>query len=190
MRFWSLKTCLSIFRQGKSCHLYIGRCAVFITYLLLLAPLPSNHASPRQHIRDVTPGIGFLENLSRSLLTAGCLLSSSESAGRVTSFRLSVFRAFRAKLSTGFCGSEPWSPFETPGPYPVPFWASPLSHLGLFPLTMVSFVRVPTHGHLLAGVARLGSELTRFSSRFPRLITSRPQGDDAFPCSQRVRDCI
>jgi hypothetical protein len=163
---------------------------VFITYLLLLAPLPSNHTSTRQHIRDVTPGIGFLENLSRSLLAAGCLLSSSESAGRVTSFRLSVFRTFRAKLSTGFCGSEPWSPFETPGPYPIPFWASLLSHVGLFPLTMVSFVRVPTHGHLLAGVARLGSELTRFSSCFPRLITSRPQGDDAFPCSQRVRDCI
>lgn len=54
---------------------------------------------------------------------------------------------------------------------------------------MVEFVCVPTHRHLLAGLARLDSELTRFSSRFPRLVTSRPQGDDAFPCSLRVGDC-
>lgn len=188
MRFWSLKTCPSIFRQGRSCHLYIGRCAVFITDALLLTPLPSIHASPRQRIRDITPGIGFLENLFRSLLTAGYLLSSSESAKRITSFRLAVYRAVRVKLSTGFYGSERWSPFETPGPYPVPFWASLLSHVGLFPLTMVPFVRIPIHRHLLAGVARLGSGLTRFSSRFPRLITSRAQGDDAFSCSQRLRN--
>ena len=36
----------------------------------------------------------------------------------------------------------------------------------LSPLTMVKFVRVPTHRYLLAGVAQLDSELTRFSSRF------------------------
>ena len=48
---------------------------------------------------------------------------------------------------------------------------------------MVKPVRVPTLRHRLAGVAQLDSELTRFSSRFPRLMTSRPQGDDAFPSS-------
>jgi len=48
---------------------------------------------------------------------------------------------------------------------------------------MVKPVRVPTHRPRLAGVAQLDSELTRFSSRFPRLMTSRPQGDDAFPSS-------
>ena len=67
-------------------------------------------------------------------------------------------------------------------------WASLLTHVGLFPLTMVKFVCVPTHRHLLAGVARLGSELTRFSSRFPRLITILTQGDDAFPRSLGVGD--
>jgi hypothetical protein len=54
-----------------------------------------------------------------------------------------------------------------PGPYPVPFWSSLLVHVDLFPLTMVVPVRIPTHRHLLAGVAQLDSELARFSSRFP-----------------------
>jgi hypothetical protein len=53
---------------------------------------------------------------------------------------------------------------------------------------MVQFVRVPTHRYLLAGVAQLDSELTRFSSRFPRLMTSRPQRDDTFPRSLGVGD--
>jgi hypothetical protein len=77
-----------------------------------------------------------------------------------------------------------------PSPYPVPFWASPLVHVGLLGITMVqTLVRVPTHRHLLAGVTLLNSELTRFSSRFPRLITIRTQGDDAVPGSRRVGDC-
>jgi hypothetical protein len=70
-----------------------------------------------------------------------------------------------------------------PGPYPVPFWSSLLAYVGLFKITMVTPVRVPTRRYWLAGLAQLGSELTRFSSRFPRLITSRTQGDDAFPRS-------
>jgi hypothetical protein len=92
--------------------------------------------------------------------------SGSESAGWVTSFRLFVWRIRRAKLSTGFCGCEPWSASHPPGPYPLPFWSSLLVHVGLSPITMVQFVRVPTHRYLLAGVAQLDSELTRFSSRF------------------------
>jgi hypothetical protein len=74
-----------------------------------------------------------------------------------------------------------WSALHMPGLYPVPFWASLLVHLGLFRFTMVMLVRVPTHRCSLAGVAQVDSELTCFSSRFPRLMTSRPQGDDAFP---------
>ena len=52
-----------------------------------------------------------------------------------------------------------------------------------------TLVRVPTHRHLLAGVTKLDSGLTRFSSRFPRLMTSLTQGDDAVPGSRRVGDC-
>jgi hypothetical protein len=77
-----------------------------------------------------------------------------------------------------------------PSPYPVPFWASLLVHVGLLGMTMVqTLVRMPTHRHLLAGVTQLDSGLTRFSSRFPRLITIRTQGDDAVPGSHRVGDC-
>ena len=77
-----------------------------------------------------------------------------------------------------------------PSPYPIPFWASLLVHVGLLGITMVqTLVRMPTHRHLLAGVTQLDSELTRFSSRFPRLITIRTQGNDAVPGSRGVGDC-
>ena len=47
---------------------------MFITIELLLTSLPSNLVSPRLHIRSITFGVGFLENLPRLLLAAGCLL--------------------------------------------------------------------------------------------------------------------
>jgi hypothetical protein len=120
----------------------------------------------------------------------GHLLSRAESAGTVPPFRLSVCRAFRVRLSTGFSGGEPWSRLQVPGPYPVPFWSSLLVHVGLLTFTMVQpSVRVPTHGYLLAGVVLLDSALTRFSSRFTVLMTSRHRGDDAVPCSREVGDC-
>lgn len=111
------------------------------------------------------------------------LLSQVENTRRVTSFQLSVWRTVRARLSTGFNGGEPWSQFKVPGPYPVPFWSSPI-HLGLLEITMVqASVRMPTHRYLLAGVAWVDSRLTRFSSRFTVLRTSRHNGDEAVPCS-------
>lgn len=151
-------------------YLPITRLHVSISRTLLLA-LASWRISPCCRLRLVTCSVMI------------------ESESTVTSFRLLVCHALRAKLSTGFYGGEPWSPFISPGPYPVPFWASLLACVDLFPLTAVSFVCIPAHRHLLAGVAWSGSRLTRFSSRFPRLITSRTQGDDAVPCSQRVGDC-
>ena len=80
----------------------------------------------------------------------------------------------------GLMRVNPWSALHMPGLYPVPFWASLLVHVGLFPFTMVMLVCNPTHRYLLADVARVDSELTCFSSRFPRLMTSRSQGDNAF----------
>jgi hypothetical protein len=93
------------------------------------------------------------------------------------------------RLSTGFHGGEPWSTNQLPGPYPVPFWASPSVRVGLSAITMVqSPVRVPTHRYRLAGIpGRTPSD--------PRLIpphglmTSRYRGDDAFLRSQEVGDC-
>ncbi len=94
------------------------------------------------------------------------LLRRTERAMRVTSFRLSVCRSFRVKLSTGFSGGQLRPPTHSPHPYPFPFWASPV-RVGLFPFTMVrSLVRRATHRHLLAGMTRSDSERTCFSSRF------------------------
>jgi hypothetical protein len=166
MRFWSLKTVLSIFFQGRSCHLYIGRCAVFITCTLLLTPLPSYHASSRQHIRDITLGIGFSRNLSLPLHAAGYLLSHLRAHGGLLRSDCSFVVSLGPDYPPGLVGVNSWSARHLPGPYPVPFWASLLVHVGLFPLTVVQSVRVPTHRHLLTGVARLDSELTCFSSRF------------------------
>ena len=75
------------------------------------------------------------------------------------------------------------------GLYRLPFWSSLLIHVGLLPLTMVlTSVRFPTHRHLLAGVAQLDSEWTRFLSRFTMLIASLYDGDNAVPRSQGVED--
>src|SRR6266498_1404724 len=65
MRFWSFQTTFRNFFQGRSSHLYIGRVAVLIAYLLLLIPLPSQSSCPRQHIPGVTPGLGCLDNPTR-----------------------------------------------------------------------------------------------------------------------------
>jgi hypothetical protein len=109
----------------------------------------------------------LLEESLPSLACSWLPTQFPESAGRVTSFRLTVWRVLRVKLSTGVRGGEPWSLQKMPGPYPVPFWASLLAHVGLLALTMVqTLVRVTTHRHLLAGVAQLDSGLTHFSSRF------------------------
>ena len=62
MRFWSLKTFRSTFRHGLSFHSYIDTNAVFMTYLLLLMPLPSKLSWARQHIPVFPQGLGFLPN--------------------------------------------------------------------------------------------------------------------------------
>ena len=88
------------------------------------------------------------------------------------------------------CEGEPWSLNFMPSLYPLPFWSSLLIRVGLFALTMVlTSVRIPTHRHLLAGVAQSDSELTRFLSRFTVLIASRHSGDNAVPSSRGVGDC-
>ena len=163
---------------------------------------PADKLQPRSRalaVPNTHPTSAYLRHYSEPWLLGesshlgacgGHLLSRAESTGTVPPFRLSVCRVFRVRLSTGFSGGEPWSRLQVPGPYPVPFWSSLLVHVGLLTFTMVQpSVRVPTHGYLLAGVVLLDSALTRFSSRFTVLMTSRHRGDDAVPCSRGVGDC-
>jgi hypothetical protein len=79
---------------------------VFITFALLLTSLPSNLVSPRLHIRSVTFGVGFLENLARLLLAAGCLLMMRAQGGLLRSdcpFDVSV----GPNYPPGFSGVNP-----------------------------------------------------------------------------------
>ena len=103
----------------------------------------------------------------------------AESAGRVTSFRRFVWCTLRVRLSTGFSEGESLVTGLYAKPLSFTFWSS-LIRVGLSFLTMVTPVCLPTHRYLLAGVEQSDFALTCFSSRFPRLITSRTQGDDAF----------
>jgi hypothetical protein len=139
---------------------------VFITFALLLASLPSKLPSSRQHIPGITLGLSFSRNLSLPLHAAGYLLSHLRAQGGLLRSDCSFVMSVWPDYPPGLVGVNSWTARHLPGPYPVPFWASLLVHVGLFPLTIVQSVRVPTHRHLLAGVARLDSELTRFSSRF------------------------
>lgn len=94
-----------------------------MTFLLLLASLPSYLPCLRQHILGITPRIGFLGNpvRHRIRLIPAPLLTEVESIWRVTPFLMLVLRRFRAVLFTGFIRGEPWSVLHLPGPYPVPF---------------------------------------------------------------------
>ena len=94
-----------------------------MTFLLLLAFLPSYLPCLRQHILGITPGISFLGNpvRHRIRLIPAPLLTVVESVRRVTPFLMFVLRRFRAVLFTGFLWGEPWSAPHLPGPYPVPF---------------------------------------------------------------------
>ena len=105
--------------------------------------------------------------------------SGSESAGWVTSFRRFVWRILRVRLSTGFSEGESLVTSLYAKPLSFTFWSS-LIRVGLSFLTVVTPVCLPTHRYLLAGVEQSDFALTCFSSRFPRLITSHTQGDDAF----------
>lgn len=177
---WELGSFCSAFIHRSQCRVH-NLCTLTCLFIFQTTVLAS--AYPRHYSRP------WLFEESLPPFACGWLPTQlPESAGQVTSFRPFVCCIRRVKLSTGFRGGEPWSPSQTPSPYPVPFWSSLLIRVGLFPITMVQFVRVPTRRYLLASVAQSDSKLTCFSSRFPRLMTSRPQRDDAFPRSQGVGD--
>ena len=62
-----------------------------------------------------------------------------------------------------------------------PFWTEPINQRWLVLLDDASTTAslVVNHSHLLDGIITSGSQFSAFSSRFSRLRTSRPGGDDA-----------
>src|SRR5689334_10297274 len=100
-------------------HSSIGPRAVAMTCGLLLTALLPYSSGPRQHIRGIAHGVGFLGHPSHEV-HAGDPCSaegpSAESRSWVTPFRMSALWSVRTVLSTGFCGSEYWSAKPLPAP--------------------------------------------------------------------------
>ena len=144
-------------------------------YLCLYLPFVCLHVSISRALPLALASWRILPTCCLRLVT----YSFMESLKWVTSFRRFVWRTLRVRLSTGFSEGESLVTGLYAKPLSFTFWSS-LIRVGLFLFTMVTPVCLPTHRYLLAGVEQSDFALTRFSSRFPRLITSRTQGDDAF----------
>src|SRR5712691_5877176 len=94
-------TCCSNLRQGRACQASLAGSgdAFFLGAFLsaiLLGPLSSIQQCLRQHIRNVTLGIGFLDNPSLSSHVVSTISSSRppiRADDRVSSFRLPVLRS-------------------------------------------------------------------------------------------------
>lgn len=144
-------------------------------YLCLYLPFVCLHVSISRALPLALASWRILSTCRLRLVT----YSFMESFKWITSFRPFVCRTLRVRLSTEFSGGESLVTGLYAKPLSFTFWSS-LVRVGLVFLTVVTPVRLPTHRYLLAGVGQSDFVLTRFSSRFPRLITSRTQGDDAF----------
>jgi hypothetical protein len=65
---------------------------------------------------------------------------------------------------------------------PCPFWAKPITHVGLFHITTIQkCVRVPTHAQLCSAGFAGGFSVTAFHARFIALRVSRCHGACASP---------
>ena len=77
-------------------------------------------------VSGATPSIGFLGNPpSHAMRLTPSQLP--EKAWLVPTFLSFVWRRLRLVLYTGFLGSEPWSLWYMPSPYPSPIWSSQYS---------------------------------------------------------------
>lgn len=106
MRFWSLKTHLSISRQGRFFHLYTSGeilAAVLITSELLLVPLPFTLSCPRQRIRQfLLTALASWTIPPRSEHPVDTYSDSTEEPEVVTLFLTFVLHRFRAAHPSGF----------------------------------------------------------------------------------------
>ena len=65
---------------------------------------------------------------------------------------------------------------------PCPFWAKPITHVGLFHITTIlKCVRVPTRAQLCSAGFAGGFSVTAFHARFTALMVSRGRGACASP---------
>jgi hypothetical protein len=73
---------------------------------------------------------------------------------------------------------------------PCPFWAKPITHVGLFHITTIlKCVRVPTRAQLCSAGFAGGFSVTAFHARFIALGVSRSHGACASPWHLGERNC-
>ncbi len=146
MRFCRRYRCCSSLRQGISVHSSLELAFGALVSSMRLALLHSIVPGLRQHILDITPGVGFSDHPTGQMHAVGtcsrhqflvraiCRLLRSDS---------SFFVAVGFLLSAGFSGGECRSSQRVSAPYPCPFWTKPrvgsvilaLARFGLFAVT-------------------------------------------------------
>jgi hypothetical protein len=144
MRFCSLNTCRWMRVQGSVFPPYIDRAIVFIAYPLRLVPLPSTVPGLRQHILWLSQRRWLLRPSHTGLACGGHLLPESVGAlgcGRARAALLRSWKLFgvmlRAALFAGVLRDALGIMRQYVQPFPMPFWAKPIIHVGLLFITTI-----------------------------------------------------
>jgi hypothetical protein len=122
----------------------IDRVIVFIACLLRLMPLPSTLPGLRQHIPWLSQGPWLLRPSPSCLACGGHLLPGSVGmlgCGRAReelrrSWRLFVV-VLRVARFAGVLREATWIMGQCVQPFPMPFWAKPIIHVGLLFITTI-----------------------------------------------------
>src|SRR5215472_13211350 len=158
MRFCSLNTCRWIRVQGSVFHPYIDRGIVFIACLLRFVPLPSTVPGLRQHILWLSQRRWLLRPSHTGLACGGHLLPGSVGGlggGRARQALLRSWKlfgvVFRVALFAGVLRDALWITGLRVQPFPRPFWAKPIIHIGLLFITTIPCDRLSRPLHNVDG---------------------------------------
>src|SRR5215510_6498550 len=91
--------------------------------------------------------------------------------------------------SPGYLRDAIWITSQGVQPFPMPFWAKPVTHVGLLFITAIlECVRVPTPAQLCSAGCAGGFSMTAFHARFIALRVSRSHGACASSWHQGERN--
>src|SRR5215831_7845325 len=170
--------------QGSVFHPYIDRGIVFIACPLRLGPLPSTVPGLRQHIPWLSQRRWLLRPSHACLACGGHLLPGSLGGLGCRRARQALLRSWklfdvvcRVALFAGVLWNASGSRVHVFSLSPCPFWAKPITHVGLlFITTILECVRVPTPAQLCSAGCASGFSMTAFHARFTALRVSRSHG--------------
>src|SRR5438876_9912034 len=127
MRFCRRYRCCSSLRQGNPAHSSLELSSGALVSSMLLALLHSTVSGLRQHILDITPGIGFSDHPIKQMLAVGtcsCLRPRTRAICWLLRSDSSFCVAGGLLLSAGFCGGEYRSAMDLSAPILVLFGPS------------------------------------------------------------------